>query len=89
MSWWNPFDNDKYNREMDEAVFKLLSDQAKIKKVEEGLDRLLEAIDEQTLAKRKILAEIKRLKKDKWDDEGFDRLYELVQVGVLEDPEVK
>lgn len=89
MSWWNPFDSGRYNKEMNEAIFNLLSNKDKVEKAEEAIKGFLDAMGEQTTAKRKILAEIKRLKKDKWDDEGFDRLYELVQVEVLEDPEVK
>lgn len=89
MSWWNPFDSRKYSDNLDEAIFNLMSNSGKIKQATKILDGLLKAVGEQTFAKRKILSEIERLKKDKWDDEGFDRLYDLVDREILEDPKVK
>ena len=99
MSWWNPFDNgnnyndnnynDKYKDNLNDAIFNLIPASVKIRKATDVLDEALRLITEQTFAKRKILSEIERLKKDKWDDEGFDRLYDLVDREILEDPKVK
>jgi hypothetical protein len=94
MSWWNPFDNgnnynDKYKDNLSDAIFNLAPASVKIRKATNVIDEALRLITEQTFAKRKILSEIERLKKDKWDDEGFDRLYDLVDREILEDPKVK
>ena len=94
MSWWNPFDNgnnynDKYKDNLSDTIFNLAPASVKIRKATNVIDEVLRLITEQTFAKRKILSEIERLKKDKWDDEGFDRLYDLVDRELLEDPKVK
>lgn len=90
MSWWNPFDNgNKYKDNLSDTIFNLALASVKIGKATNVIDEALRLITEQTFAKRKILSEIERLKKDKWDDEGFDRLYDLVDREILEDPKVK
>lgn len=90
MSWWNPFDNNtKYSNSLNIAIFSLLSEKNKVKVAEDILANVLKIIKEQTVAKQKILSEIKRLKEEKWDNDGFDRLYELVDVEIIEDPKVK
>lgn len=90
MSWWNPFDNgNKYKDNLSDTIFNLALASVKIRKATNVIDEALRLITEQTFAKRKILSEIERLKKDKWDDEGFDRLYDLVDREILEDPKVK
>lgn len=90
MSWWNPFDNNtKCSNSLNIAIFNLLSEKNKVKVAEDILANVLKIIKEQTVAKQKILSEIKRLKEEKWDNDGFDRLYELVDVEIIEDPKVK
>lgn len=42
-------------------------------------DEIYEVLNKQAQCKEIILSEIKRLKKESWDKNGFDRLYKLVK----------